>query len=101
GVIMRVICEYQSYAEPPLKKIVSGLQQGREAKVDDGLADAMHRVAGEARTIEKSLARSGWVVGESFSAADMMIYPDIRRLLRPLQGLQAHEPAARFLPMEI
>ena len=46
------------------------------------LAEAMHRVAGEARTIEQRLARSDWVVGESFSAADMMIYPDIRLLLR-------------------
>src|SRR6202042_367571 len=101
GVIMRVICEYQSYAEPPLKKIVSGLQQGREAKVDDGLADAMHRVAGEARTIEQRLARSDWVVGESFSAADMMIYPNIRLLLRALQRPEAHELAGRFLPVEI
>src|ERR1039457_2181420 len=101
GVIMRVICEYQSYAEPPLKQIVAGLQQRRDRKVDDGLAEAMHRVAGEARTIEARLAHSDWVVGESFSAADMMIYPDIRRLLRALLRPEAHELAARFLPMEI
>ena len=48
----------------------------------------MHRVAGEARTIEQRLAHSDWVVGESFSAADMMIYPDIRLLLRALQRPQ-------------
>ena len=101
GVIMRVICEYQSYAEPPLRQIVAGLQQPHERKVDEVLAEAMHRVAGEARTIEQRLARSDWVVGESFSAADMMIYPDIRRLLRALQPPQAHELAARFLPMQI
>ena len=101
GVIVRVICEYQSYAEPPLKQILAGLQQRPERKVDDGLAEAMHRVAGEARTIEQRLAHSDWVVGESFSAADMMIYPDIRRLLRALQRPEAHELAARFLPMEI
>jgi len=101
GVIMRVICEYQSYAEPPLRQIVAGLQQPHERKVDEVLAEAMHRVAGEARTIEQRLAHSDWVVGESFSAADMMIYPDIRRLLRALQPPQAHELAARFLPMQI
>ena len=61
----------------------------------------MHRVAGEARSIEMRLARSDWVVGESFSAADMMIYPNIRLLLRTLQQPQAHELAARFLPMEV
>ena len=101
GVIMRVICEYQAYAEPPLKQIVAGLKQRHEPKVDEGLAEAMHRVAGEARTIEQRLARSDWVVGESFSAADMMIYPNIRLLLRALQRPEAHELAARFLPMQI
>jgi glutathione S-transferase len=102
GVIMRVICEYQSYAEPPLKQIVEALfspASERPGAID--LTEAMHRVAGEARTIEQRLARSDWVVGETFSAADMMIYPDIRLLLRALQRPQAHELAARFLPMEI
>jgi glutathione S-transferase len=101
GVIMRVICEYQSYAEPPLKQILAALQQRNERKPDEAITEAMHRVAGEARTIEQRLARSDWVVGESFSAADMMIYPDIRLLLRMLQRPQAHELAARFLPMEV
>ncbi|MGA8705409.1 MAG: glutathione S-transferase family protein [Steroidobacteraceae bacterium] len=101
GVIMRVICEYQSYAEPPLKQIIAALLADAERRAGDDLTEAMHRVAGEARTIEQRLAHSDWVVGESISAADMMIYPDIRLLLRALQRPQAHELAARFLPMEI
>jgi glutathione S-transferase len=101
GVIMRVICEYQAYAEPPLKQIVATLLERPARAVADETTEAMHRVAGEARTIEQRLAHSDWVVGESFSAADMMIYPDIRLLLRALQRPQAHELAARFLPMEI
>jgi glutathione S-transferase len=101
GVIMRVICEYQAYAEPPLKQIVATLFEPHERAVGGELTEAMHRVAGEARTIEQRLARSDWVVGDSFSAADMMIYPDIRLLLRALARPKAHELAARFLPMEI
>ncbi len=101
GVIMRVICEYQSYAEPPLKQIVGALLEHPERIAGDEVTEAMHRVAGEARTIEQRLARSDWVVGESFSAADMMIYPDIRLLLRVLARPRAHELAARFLPLEI
>jgi glutathione S-transferase len=101
GVIMRVICEYQSYAEPPLKQIVAALLERPEPVTGDEITEAMHRVAGEARTIEMRLARSDWVVGESFSAADMMIYPDIRLLLRALARPHAHELAGRFLPMEI
>lgn len=101
GVIMRVICEYQSYAEPQLKQIFEALSQPNERKTDDSATEVMHRVAGEARTIEQRLAHSDWVVGESFSAADMVIYPDIRLLLRFLQRPKAHELAARFLPLEV
>jgi len=64
------------------------------------MSEAMHRVAGEARTIERRLAQSDWVVGESISAADMVIYPDIRLLLRALAMPGASELAARFLPVE-
>ena len=101
GVIMRVICEYESYAQPPLMRIVEQMFGSRPGGERPDLGDDMHLVAREARSIEARLAHSDWVVGESFSAADMMIYPDIRLLLRVLQRPQAHEFAARFLPMEI
>ncbi len=105
GVIMRVICEYQAYAEPSLMQIVSTMLYGREPTLGEGsaelMAEAMHRVASEARTIERRLAQSDWVVGESFSACDMVIYPDIRLLLRALERPGAHELAARFLPLEV
>jgi len=105
GVIMRVICEYQAYAEPSLMQIVGNLLYRREMASGDGVAEAMseamHRVASEARTIERRLAQGDWVVGEKFSAADMVIYPDIRLLLRALQRPAARELAARFLPMDI
>jgi len=105
GVIMRVICEYQAYAEPSVMQIVSNMLYRREPTLGEGaaelMAQAMHRAAGEARTIERRLAQSDWVVGESFSAADMVIYPDIRLLLRALERPDAQELAARFLPLEI
>ena len=100
GVIMRVICEYQNYAEPDVQRIVRAVLQRRDKPFGEEVTEALHRVAGEARTIERRLAQSEWVVGDSFSAADMVIYPDIRLLLRVLQRPQAHELAARFLPME-
>ena len=105
AVIMRVICEYQAYAEPSLMQIVNYLIHRREpllaADIAEAMSEAMHRVAGEARTIERRLAQSDWVVGENFSAADMVIYPDIRLLLRALAQPAARELAARFLPVEV
>jgi len=106
GVIMRVICEYQAYAEPSLMQLVRYFLYGRDpATASEGLEEAMsaamHRVASEARTIERRLAQSDWVVGEKISATDMVIYPDIRLLLRALAKPAARELAARFLPVEI
>ena len=101
GVIMRVICEYQAYAEPSVMRIVDALLYGREPPLSEPVEAAMHRAAGEARTIEKRLSQSNWVVGESFSAADMVIYPDVRMLLRALQRPEGQELASRLLPVDI
>jgi glutathione S-transferase len=40
-------------------------------------------------------------VGEHFTAVDMVIYPDIRLLLRALARPEAGELASRFLPLEV
>jgi glutathione S-transferase len=106
GVIMRVICEYQAYAEPSLMQLVRQWLYGMAPSattegLQEAMSAAMHRVASEARTIERRLAQSDWVVGEKLSATDLVIYPDIRLLLRALAKPAARELAARFLPVEI
>jgi glutathione S-transferase len=101
AVIMRVIEEYQNYAEPSLMKIVTAVTARRSAPLGEAITEAMQCVAGEARTIERRLAQGEWVVGDRFSAVDMVIYPDIRLLQRALARPVAAELAARFLPIEI
>ena len=101
GVIMRVVCEYQAYAEPSLMKIVEDLLGSKGAALSEETAEAMHSVASEARTIERRMAQGDWVVGDMPSAADFVIYPDIRLLLRALERPTARELAARFLPLEV
>ncbi len=100
GVIMRVICEYQSYAEPHLNRIVEAIFSSGLAGREDEITQAIHLLGGEARTIEGRLSKSDWIVGESMSAVDMMIYPQIRLLLRALDRPEAAELRSRFLPME-
>ena len=99
GVIMRVICEYQSYAEPQLMRIVRAFLTAQPQLSGDELASAMHVVASEARSIEARLARSDWVVGDSFSAADIVIFPGLQLLLRALAKPQAADISSRFLPL--
>jgi glutathione S-transferase len=100
GVIMRVICEFQAYAEPSLSKITSAIFAGQVADRIDELTDAMHVVAREARTIEGRVSKEQWIVGANYSATDMVIFPWIQLLRRALDREAAAELGARFLPME-
>ncbi|MDE2337840.1 MAG: glutathione S-transferase family protein [Gammaproteobacteria bacterium] len=101
GTIMRVICEYQAYIEPHLRTITGAVFAGDADLHSDALTQAMHAVASEARTIEGRLSKSDWVVGERFSAVDMVIFPGIQLLKRALERPAARELAARFMPVEI
>jgi glutathione S-transferase len=100
GVIMRVICEFQAYAEPALARITEGIFANRVAEEIDTLTDAMHVVAREARTIEGRLSKEQWIVGAQYSATDMVIVPWIQLLRRALDRGSAAELRGRFLPME-
>ena len=100
GVIMRVICEFQAYAEPSLLKIVSAIFAGEVAEDIDELTDAMHIVAREARTIEGRLSKEHWIVGANYSAADMVIFPGFRCCGALWKKRRPRNLGARFLPME-
>lgn len=100
GTIVRVICEYQSYAEEHITKIIYAiLFQGVESRTEE-IERALGCVTAEARTLEERLATRQWLVGESFSAADIVVFPGIQSLLRALERREAQELRARVLPLE-
>ena len=101
GIIMRVICEFQAYVEEHLNRIVDAFFLSSRQRNLDELARSMHVVGSEARSIEMRLAKSEWVVGDSFSAADIVLFPALQTLLRALAKPDARELSARFLPLEI
>ncbi len=74
---------------------------GKRNLRSDDITKAMHAAASEARTIEARLSKSDWVVGESFSAVDMVIFPGIQLLRRALEKPEASDLASRFLPVEV
>jgi glutathione S-transferase len=100
GTIMRVICEYQAYAEHHLMLIVSAVFFENMDERAEEVTRAMHIVAGEARTIEGRLSNSEWLVGEQVSAADMVVFPGIMLLLRAMEKREAGDLRSRFLPLE-
>lgn len=100
GAIMRVICEYQAYAESHLMQIVYAVFFENLDDRAEEVTRAVNLVAGEARTIEGRLGTSDWLVGEHVSAADMVVFPGIMLLLRALEKRDSGELRTRFLPME-
>ena len=100
ATIMRVICEYQAYAEEHIGKLLSIIFfQGLEGRMEEA-AKAMQIVAREARTIESRLSTSHWLVGNNFSAADAVIFPGIQLLLRALERREAQDLRGRFVPLD-
>jgi glutathione S-transferase len=100
ATIMRVICEYQSYAEQYLTQIVSAVFLDQLDQQAEEVTRATHIVAGEARTIEGRLSKSDWLVGDQPSAADLVVFPGIMLLRRAMEKREAGDLRSRFLPME-
>lgn len=101
GTIMRVICEYQAYIEPNVTKIARAIFFDKADLGADEITAAIHAVASEARTIEARLSKSDWIVGDSYSAVDMVIFPGIQLLKRALEKPQAAALSSRFMPLEV
>jgi glutathione S-transferase len=101
ATIMRVICEYQAYAEQYVTQIVSAVFLDTLDEQAEEVTRAMHIVAGEARTIEGRLSKSEWLVGDRASAADLVVFPGIMLLLRAMEKREAGELRSRFLPMDV
>jgi len=101
ATIMRVICEYQAYAEQYVTQIVSAVFLDTLDEQVEAVTRAMHIVAGEARTIEGRLSKSEWLVGDQPSAADLVVFPGIMLLLRAMEKREAGELRSRFLPMAV
>ena len=100
GTIVRVICEYQAYAEEHINKITAAIfMQSVEHKAE-AVSKSLQAIAAEARTIEQKLERSQWLVGGACSAADIMIYPGIQLLMRALERREAQDLRSRLLPLE-
>jgi glutathione S-transferase len=101
GTIMRVICEYQAYIEPHVTKIARAVFFEKADLAADEITEAMHILGREARTIEGRLSKTEWIVGDAYSAADMVLLPGVQLLRRALEKPRAQELSSRFMPMEV
>ena len=101
GTIMRVICEYQAYIEPHVTTIARAAFAEKADLSADEITEAMHILGREARTIEGRLSKTDWIVGDAYSAADMVLFPGVQLLIRALNKPRARELSSRFMPVEV
>jgi glutathione S-transferase len=101
AVIMRVCCEFQAYIEGHVMRVANAVLMQREDSRSDLVTNSMLVAAGEARTIEMRLSKGDWIVGDKPGAADYMIYPGIRLLMRALARPEARDLSSRFMPVEV
>jgi glutathione S-transferase len=100
AVIMRVCCEFQAYIEDHVMRVARAVLMRHEDSRSDLVTNSMLVAAGEARTIEMRLSKGDWIVGDKPGAADYMIYPGIRLLMRALARPEARDLSSRFMPVE-
>lgn len=100
AVIMRVCCEFQAYIDEHVMRIVRAVLFRRGDPNSDEVTYSMQMAAGEARTIEMRLSKGDWIVGDKPGAADYVIYPGIKLLLRALARPEARDLSSRFMPVE-
>lgn len=100
GTIMRLICEYQVYAEEHITRIITAIYfQGIESRLEE-IKRSVDIVNAEARKLDQRLAQQKWLVGGVCSAADLMIFPGIALLQRALKRREAEALQTPFMPLE-
>lgn len=91
GLIWRRISEFQCYAEPSMEdNLILPFFFGKSEERRDAIEAALPALHEELKILEAVLADQDWLVGDSLSAADVVIFPDIMCLRRAAQ-----KPAAQ------
>jgi glutathione S-transferase len=97
--VWRLISESFSYLEPPLDRIVAPIYFGKVAEKADDIRAATPLVHAELGHFEDSLASYEWFGGDKICAADIVVYPFIKLLLRAAAKDAAHALDLGFLPL--
>jgi glutathione S-transferase len=82
GLIWRVISECESYLVGEGNKVVRPMFFGKGLDRVDEIQQAAQTIRQELKSIDASLARPSWLVGEKISAADITVFPLVQLLLR-------------------
>ncbi len=101
GLIWRSISEFQSYLEPVMidhvvRPIFFGKAEERRADLEAHLP----KLHAELQLWEQALVGRSWIVGNSISAADIVMFPSLMSLLRAATRPAAQTFQLGLLPLE-
>ncbi|MDH3445207.1 MAG: glutathione S-transferase family protein [Deltaproteobacteria bacterium] len=99
GLIWRAISECESYLVPAADKLIRPIFFGKGLDKVDEIEAAAQTARQELKTLDESLSRSGWLVGERISAADVSVFPLIQILSRAASKEAARPLNLRLLPL--
>jgi glutathione S-transferase len=80
--IWRIISEFLSYLSAPLGRVVTPIYGGKAAEKAEDIQAAMPAVHAELARLEQTLGSATWLATDRISAADIVLYPSVRSLLR-------------------
>lgn len=89
GQVWLLLADFESYLRDPLT-LVNRWLFGDQPKTPE-IEDAVGKVLAEIRRFEQRLARGGWLVGDTPTAADLVWFPAMRTIVRA--GVRAEERA--------
>jgi glutathione S-transferase len=96
GIVWRWFSEVMAYLEPALDRVCIPIYRGAAAEQVDVVRAAAREVATELAPFEARLATQSWLVGDSPTAADFALVPQVGHLQRAMS-----KPVALDLDLEL
>ncbi len=89
--IWETIGEHQDHLGAATETITRGLFRKNGLENPEPVIEAVDKAGAELRTLDERLGQVDWVAGPAITAADVVHYPTLHRLLRAAATERAHE----------
>lgn len=89
GKIWQIISECNAHLRDQVGDISRPLFRGKEQAFVEKIKTAAEKVRSELALLEEKLSTSNWLVGDSLSAADLIVYPILMQLERAVSKPEA------------
>jgi glutathione S-transferase len=100
ALVWQSAIEYQSYLDAAVEDYILPLYFGAAKEKTEQLRSAVSRIEGELTLLEATLARTPFLAGEAYTAADMTVFPGIMSIDRASKKPDAARLGVAISPLE-